>query len=78
MAKRMPHTFEVEPSPDAEQAFDQMMDLLADGLAGVYIRRARREVAERLGVDEASLDRERDQAELDTKPGAWLGQLEVA
>ncbi|MCB9741777.1 MAG: hypothetical protein H6740_04130 [Alphaproteobacteria bacterium] len=78
MSKRVKPVVEQVPSPDAQEAHDALMDLLADGLAGLYIGRARREVAERLGVEEASIDREREQLDLDMKPGAWLAQLEVA
>ncbi|MCB9797934.1 MAG: hypothetical protein H6741_35080 [Alphaproteobacteria bacterium] len=66
------------PDAEHEARFKRVIGLLAEGFADLLIADARAEVAERLGVDEASLDRERDQPELDTKPGAWLGQLEVA
>lgn len=52
MPKRSPQ-LKVEivsvPDADGEAALDALLDMLADGLAGVYIKRARAEVAAKLG-----------------------------
>lgn len=43
------------PSEELGQNFSKMLDALADALADQFIAKAKREVAERLGVDEESL-----------------------
>ncbi len=46
------------PRRDAERALSDALDLLAEGLAALVIEDARAEVAARLGVDPAAIDRE--------------------
>lgn len=46
------------PRPEAEREIARGLDLLAEGLADLYIARARSEVARELGVAEEAIDRE--------------------
>ncbi len=45
--------------PDADAAFDRVLDLLADAITDLSIADARAEVAARLGVSADSIDHER-------------------
>ncbi len=48
------------PHPDAEGEADRALDDLAEGLADLFIARARQEVARERGVSEEAIDREHE------------------
>ena len=57
------------PDPQAAEAADQALDLLAGAFADLLIADARAEVAADLGVAESSIDRERGRGALPTPGG---------
>lgn len=63
----------LRPDPQAAEAADQALDLLAGALADLLIADARAEVAAELGVAESSIDRERGRGALPA-PGGLLAR----
>ena len=63
------------PDPDAERNAAEALDALAEGIADLFIARARKEIADQRGVSEEVIDREHERVAADARGLSPLGMF---